>query len=318
MLSWMKGLLRRSDSSMSPPDLPVLERADVKHLWHAPEGFPRVNWDMADGWIGRRQTLKWSRDGNRRAIMGCCLDELRDGLDSAHDRWRSARVEGLAPSEGNTPSSLARAAERSLTLLTRDLKMIRGEASIPPVAIVALAPLGTYLDFTGSYFPAVGNFATSGGLYLNDGRGDFPLIAVNLASRGGAENTLAHELTHHALHHCELPLWVEEGFTQMMEERIVGPHNFTLDHELVERHRDLWDDAAINRFIKGDMFLSPVEDHQELAYHLSQWVVRGELTRRPKDFFAFARACRDQSSWEACTEHLGMTPHELIANTVHP
>lgn len=295
-------------------DLPSVPREQIAHLLLRPDGLARVDWGMANSWIGRQTGA--DPDAWRRAVMAACLDEVRDSLPRDHRRWRSANVEGLAPLEGRIGPAMAAVAERAFTVLGSDLRVIRGDAPIPPVAIVAIEPNESYLDFTSSYFPDEGAFATSGGLCLNEGEDAFALIAVNAGSRRGCEVTVAHELTHHALRGGRLPLWMEEGFTQMMEERVVHVTNFILNEEMTARQRDHWSEHDIAEFLDGAAFHSPEEDTQELAYHLSQWVVRSELSRRPKEFFRFARACRDRDPDDACQEAIGVSPRELVLGII--
>ena len=295
----------------APKDLLFVPRERVEHLWQRVHGLPRVDWRLAALWIARQtdeeDPAKW-----RRAIMGACLDELRDSLTTDHRRWRSAHVEGLAPLEGPVGQAVSTIAEQACTRLRQDLRRIRGDAAIPPVAIVLIQPTDAYVNFVDSYFPEEGAFAMTGGLYLNDGAGAFPLIAVNASAPHGCAAAVVHELTHHCLHGCAIPIWAEEGLTQMMEERLHVGSGFELSAEWVERHRTRWSEVGIDAFVDGSAFLSPERDTQELAYHLAQWVVRGELTRRPDRFFTFLAHCRDQGPDPAFASALGGTPTDLI------
>ncbi len=297
-------------------DLPSVAREKVSHLWNRPDGLPRVDWSMADHWIAQHADPGRSHGDWRRAVMAACLDELRDSLPQDHRRWRSPNVEGLAPLQGSTGAAMAVVAERSFKSLRKDLRIIRGDDPIPPIAIVAIEPEPSYIDFTNSYFPDEGAFAVSGGLYLSEEASAFPLIAINAHARHGCEAGVVHELTHHALHAAGLPPWVEEGFTQMMEERIARTTNFKLNAEMVARQRELWSEHDIDDFLDGSAFYSPISGVQELSYHLAQWVVRGELTRRPDLFFQFARNCRTTDPEESCQEALGTTPRSLVQNII--
>lgn len=298
------------------PELPAVSRAEACKLWHRPDGLPRLDWDIAGHWIAGRAGPGESVGDWRRAVMAACLDEVRDSLTQDHRRWSSLNVEGLAPLGGITGQAMAMVAERAYRSLRRDLRVIRGEQPISPIALVAIEPEDAYIDFTNSYFPEEGAFATSGGLYLNEGPEAFPLIAISARARHACEAAVAHELTHHALHGANLPAWIEEGFTQMMEERVTGTANFTLNAEMVSRQREHWQENNIDDFIEGSSFLSAAPDMQELSYHLAQWVVRGELTRRPDELFRFARACRSSDPATACEEILGVTPRELVLGVI--
>lgn len=310
-----------------PPVLPVLSQQDIEHLLGTRNGLPFVDWGFADAWA--RERFPDADSGNigvyQRAVAAAWLDALTYALPEAHRRWRTERVEGVAPMTRASGRALAPAAERSLEVLTRDLRPLRGVAPIPPVAVVGIAPTSSYIDFTDHFHSPDGgsgfeddeaSYATSGGVYINQGTDAFPLLAVSVIDGSDSAAVVAHELTHHALHGMSLPPWAEEGLAQMMEERVTGVGNFQLDHEQVERHREHLGTCGTDRFIDGIAFHSPEADEQELAYHLAQWVVRSLLESRPTDFFAFARACRDSDSAEACVTHLGSSPHDLITKLI--
>lgn len=300
----------------APVGLPEIERESISHLLHVADGLPRVDWAAADGWIARQSPRHGGPEQWRRAVAAAWLDELRDSLAEDHHRWRSQNIEGLAPLAGRVAHAAAQTAERAYEVLSRDLAVIRGKVPIPPISLCVIAPLDSYITLISGYFPEEGEFATSGGIYLHEGSSAQGLVVVNAAGRHQCEQTIAHELTHHALRGSRLPIWVEEGFTQMMEERIVGVPNFNLDQEMMARQHAAWRERDIDEFLSGAGFHCPDDDVQELSYHLSQLVVRSELTRRPKEFFEFAKACRVMGAEEACVRHLGVTPRELVGGAI--
>ncbi len=311
MFGWLPSWLKPRKRALL--DLPSIDRDAVRHLFREESGLPFVTWSEASTFIAEQPG---NQADVQRAIAAAWLDELRDSLTVDHRRWRSQGVEGLVPLEGSMGPSLARAADKSLQVLTRDLARIRGDGPIPPVAVVALEPNSAYLDFTSAFFPEEGNFATSGGLYIF--REDaFPLLSINAGSRHAIEDTVAHELTHHALHDCNLPLWIEEGLTQMMEERVTGTNNFILNSEMIARQRDAFDDHDAEDFLSGAGFLSPSEDDQELSYHLAQWVTRSLLATRAEAYFSFARSCRFLAAEDACEKHFGTDPRTLVHSIVN-
>jgi hypothetical protein len=138
------------------------------------------------------------------------------------------------------------------------------------------------------------------------------VLAVAVLRESDFASVVAHELTHHALAGCGLPIWIEEGLTQMFEERVTGYTHFTVNIELVGRHRARWDAETLATFLDGRAFASPIDDTQELAYHLAQWVVRSELTRRPARFFEFARACRDMDAESAAQQTFSVSCEDLV------
>ncbi|MBL0869603.1 MAG: hypothetical protein IBJ18_03390 [Phycisphaerales bacterium] len=297
------------------PMLPEFTREDVAHVLRFHERLPWVDWDLADRWLDRHAG-NVDRALARRSVMALSLDELRDALKTDHRRWRSRHIEGVAPLEGPAGPLVAAAAERACETLQKVLAPVRGNEPIPPVAIIAIATLDEYIDFISARYPDEGEFATSGGMYINEGAGTFPMIVVSAVSPAACADVVAHELTHHALHDRNIPLCIEEGFTQMMEERVNGATRFDLNTEMIHRHRDHWHGAMLDEFIAGGAFHSPEQDTQELAYHLSQWIVRKELSTRSEAFFRFVQMCKDRTADEACRTALGVDLRTLVASTV--
>lgn len=314
------GLLK-PQPSRAPLDLPSIPRDQIEHLLRFTHDLPHIDWGAADAWITRSDRpgsgpINFNpadRADRRRAVAAAWLDELRDALKVDHRRWRHALVEGVGPLEDNLAIRAARAADRSLTAVHDALIRLRGDDPIPPIAVIALARTDDYYSFISPYFPDEGEWGTSGGVYINQGPDAFPMIVMPVQVRWTIERTIAHEITHHALKGMALPLWVEEGLTQMMEERVTGPIGYHLDREMLARHRHRWDEVGLDRFWSGESFHSSHEDEQELAYHLAQTLVRGLLSQRADAFFAFARDCGDAESIDSIVQtHFGRSPDDLV------
>jgi len=316
MLKRLLSLIPARDKTKVPVNLPTLDRADIEHLVRDASGLPQVDWGMAHSWAAHQLGEGPQADRLLRAVAATWLDLLRDALSVDHRRWRTAQVEGLAPLEHAVSNRVAAAVETSIREITRALRPIRGESPIPALAIVALASADDYYNLISHFYPEEGEFATSGGVYLRHAH-MFPLIAMPTQVRHEIEETIAHELTHHALAQLDIPNWAEEGLTQMMEERVSGRTNFKLDREMLDRHRALWGNDGFELFWSGAAFSSPREDDQELAYHLSQLLVRRLLTDRPAAFFAFARAASSGDHGRAAAiEHLGFDLDEFASATL--
>jgi hypothetical protein len=123
-------------------------------------------------------------------------------------------------------------------------------------------------------------------------------------------------LTHLLLVERELPLWLEEALTQLMEELVTGTTGFAVDREIMDRHRSYWGRHGLDTFWSGQSFSSP-DDGQELSYHLSEVLARPLLADTPRRFLTFAAAAK----WEDCgasaaKEHLGMSLGELASRAL--
>jgi hypothetical protein len=300
-----------SVASLPPPSLPAVERSQIESLLTIREGIPQVDWGMADLWIARNFEESKRIDA-RRSVAAAWLDEVRDSLNDAHRRWRRRFVEGLGPVADDLAPRVATAGDKSVSVIGDALMGLRGEAPIPPFAIVAFESSEDYYSFLSHFVPDEGEWGTSGAVYINQGEECYPVIALPTKMKSGIEESVAHEFTHHALKALCLPLWIEEGLTQMMEERVTGHPNFTLSRERLSRHRAHWSEVGYERFLCGEGFRSPHGDEQELAYHLSQIVVRGLLTSMPNQFFAYARACRSAESDSVFAKQLGHSPEEML------
>jgi len=292
--------------------LPEVERRTVAHLMFECERFPHVDWAMAATWIARQSVGTERARDLRRAIVAVWLDEIRDAMVVNHRRWRHARIEGLGPLKDRTAIVAAKAADHSIKVIEKSLRPILGSTPMEPVAVIVLATIEDYISFISPFYGEEGAFATSGGVYIPSVNESFPFIVLSAPRPQSVGVTLAHELTHHALVGLQLPLWVEEGLTQMMEERATGVHTFVLNRELVERHRDRWARAGLASFWDGSAFGSPHEDEQELAYHLAQILVRGQLDRDAEAFFRFTRACNAIGPDAAMRAHFGSSPDEAV------
>jgi len=293
---------------------PTISRDEIESFLVVEHGIPHVDWGAATVWIEKLCDVEADQCDLRRAVAGAWLDALRDAMTEDHKRWRHPRVEGVGPMKDDAAAKVAQAADRSFHVIEAALRRIRGEEPIPPIAVVALASKDDYISFKSHYDPEEGEWGTSGGVYLDLGPDGFPVLALPTTAAWHIANTIAHEITHHALRNAHLPLWLEEGITQMMEERVTGHSAFKLDAEVLRRHRERWQDGALDLYLAGEAFSSNEDDTQELAYNLSELVVRRLLDVEPERFFAFAKACREgRPDAEAA---FGRTESDLVLEAI--
>lgn len=312
VFDWFK---KRTDRSpFSGASLLRFRKEEVRHLLVDRHGLPQVDWGMADLWLMQRaeDDEDPKRSFARRAIAAAWLEQLRDALEEDHQAWRGRDIEGLTPMSDVLGKRIAEVAARADREIRRALKPIRGDLPIPPYALVAIKPLGAYVSFKAHFGFSDESTATSGGFYSRAEGGGFPTLAINCAAPWGAELVLAHELTHHALAGADLPLWAEEGITQMMEERVCSVSNFTLSRERVSEQRERWAEDGLEMFVAGEAHSSPDGNDQELAYHMSQWVVRSAMEQNPTRFFQFLCACRGSDPELVAKSILGSSQTDFV------
>jgi hypothetical protein len=135
--------------------------------------------------------------------------------------------------------------------------------------------------------------------------------------RWSIDGTVAHELTHHALAQLTLPLWVEEGLTQMMEEFVTRQTDFKVNREMIDRHATHWSDRGLQGFWTGASFFSAEEGDQELSYHLAELLARRLLADWPKQFLAFLRQCEEVDCGAAASRRcLNASLGDLVAGSL--
>ncbi len=315
----------RPDATPQTVDMPEPLAIDVispflrTHL-----DLPHLEWGRA--WDHIKATAREASDANdlAAAMSAGWLDALARAMQAKYhaplERWRDPALEGLGPAPDRI--RLERSTAKALATIGQALAPIRGEVDghpIPHITVIAAPTFGAYYDFIDAYHGDEGEFATSGGVYLGASTLNPPSLVINI-DRLALENTIAHELTHHALAPANddsgrLPLWAEEGLTQMMEERVTNQSHFLFSRETLQRHQKLWSSIGFEGFVGGRSFHSPHDDHQELSYNLAEAVTRSLLEARPAEFFAFARACcAGQEPEDACVAHLGVSQAELMTS----
>ena len=313
-LSWLLGSGRTASSA--PPALPALAPDDLEDLLQSGTDLPFLDWDAADSRAERLEGGDHARDLWRRALAAAWLERLRSELPAPHERWRSANVEGLAPAADDMATVIRRTAEASFAAIQSALGDAWDQHPISPVAIAAVASTEDYYTLKSAAFEGEGAFAGSGGCYL---KRSYPIILLPTSTKWSVENTIAHELTHHALSDLSLPLWAEEGLTQMMEERVTRHTSFRVDRELLDRHVAHWSACGLHAFWSGEAFHSAEEDDQELAYHLAEMLARRMLADRPREYLTFLKQCdREDLGVAAAHRRLGMTLGELAAGSLGP
>ena len=220
--------------------------------------------------------------------------------------WQRPFVEGVGPLEHNLALSLANAADKSYREIQLALRPLRGDGAIPPIALIAIGTTEDYYSFISAYHGDEGEYATSGGVYVNLGPEAFPFVAFPTQPRDGSSRCDRARANPPRPQAVASPHLDRRGVHADDGGACHGSFRFSCQSRVLDRHRERWEQSGLERFWSGESFHSPHENEQELAYHLSQLVVRSSLSERAPQFFAFAKACRDaESTAEASRRTLG-------------
>jgi len=148
--------------------------------------------------------------------------------------------------------------------------------------LIVLDNEDTYYQYVSIYYPDNGDFALSGGMFINAGCPHFVTLRRDLTA---TEPVITHKLTHSALNYLGLPLWLDEGIAVNSEHRLC-PRQSRLGEprEMHARHLRFWNTERIQEFWSGHSF-SRQDDGNLLSYDLARILV--EYFSR--DWAAFAR-----------------------------
>ncbi len=195
-----------------------------------------------------------------------------------------------------------------------------------PVAIIAFDSTEPYYySYQYAYLPedATETAASGGTFYGSPANHHICLQHPFGHDKATYERTIAHELSHCLLTHLNLPMWLDEGITQIVEEAVAGGQYVeTLEvRALTKRNREYWSAATIQKLWTGESFY--IEESQELSYYFSKALVhliRSELCNSPDDFTKFVTTANKADAGEAAFkaifgESLGVLVEEALGNS---
>lgn len=240
------------------------------------ETLPRPNWDVIAKWIEEHFESDALNDAWTQ-IARDWLYRLSQSLSRKYKLYESSEFLLLAADE-TIANRVLRSSEWARQTILITLDGVAVEEGYGKHVILLLADVDNYYDYVTDFYPEEGEFALSGGMFIDEGYGH---IAVCPTYGDDYERIIVHELNHTLLRHLPLPLWLNESVTQVMEDVVLQSSYFTVDHAIRCRHREYWTAETIHLFWSGDSFFLP-DDGQELSYHLSHVLFRNLMSDHPK------------------------------------
>lgn len=240
------------------------------------EGLPRPNWEVIYGWAETNIDPELL-DESWTQIARDWLTRLADSLPRDYAIYESPEFLLLA-ADKSLGQRILSFSERARRVILKTLNGVASDQGFGKHVVLLFADTDSYYDYVADFYPDEGEFGLSGGVFLKVGYGHF---AICPTYGDDYERIIAHELNHALLRHLPLPLWLDEGITQVIEDVVVDSSYFMVDHEILRRHRTYWNSQTIAGFWSGDSFSSQ-GDGQELSYHLSQVLFRNLMSDFPK------------------------------------
>lgn len=264
-------------------------------------GFPLLKWRWVDTALAELDDAE--RPTARTACQRLWLTHLRHLL-GPHFRL-------IETEDAFVLSSLEDVSQRAIAgYITQTRKrvsqLLAGLAEFPAEGksiLIVMDDEAAYYQYVSIYYPTEGEFAFSSGMFIDAGCPHFVVCRDELAR---IEPVIAHELTHSALAHLSLPLWLDEGIAVNTERRIAGlPPSPHTPFELHAMHGRFWNDERIQEFWSGDSFRR-TDDGNLLSYALARVLVEQTAADWPA-FASFVRhARRDDAGEAAARQHLGI------------
>lgn len=266
-------------------------------------GFPIVNWEAAHCWVdsipdAAARGAAWGR------LERAWLEHLQSALGSAYAVHESETALLLSTLQPNVAKSTLDFMAKTLQRVVRVLDGIANAPDWGKDILIVFDEDTTYYRYVSQYYPsAAGEFAGSGGMYINAGCGHFATVKSELRV---IEPTIAHEMTHGCLSHLPIPTWLNEGLAVNTEHRLCpsGPSMFS-PQQMHEKHRAFWGEAEIQEFWSGKSFLRN-DDANLLSYDLARILV-AQLSADWSSFKSFAlSASASDAGAAAAVEHLDL------------
>lgn len=263
---------------------------DVDAHMAAPNGVPVLDWKSLDAWA-------------RGSFAGSRINEA---IEQGRRAWLLHMAEFMGPyahlleSEQSFILStleprIAQAISRYVTATRRRIgRVLKGIADFPAEEkdiLLILDNEAEYYHYVATYYPDRGEFAASGGMFIDAG---CPHFVVVRADWEFIEPVIAHEMTHLALSHLRLPRWLDEGIAVNTERRLAGANKLLFTpHELHKKHLRFWNRERIQEFWSGKSF-NRTDDGNLLSYELARIIVE-QLAKQWDSFSCFVTSatCED-------------------------
>lgn len=276
-------------------------------------GFPLLDWVAAKAWVdslppGQARAQAWG------ACELAWLAHLRAALGGGYRIEQQGSAVLLSALEQRVASATLAFVNKTLQRVTRVLDGIASAPDWGRDILIVFDDDETYYRYVAHAYPEAGEFARSGGMYIQGGCGHFVTVRADLRA---IEPVIAHELTHSCLSHLPIPAWLNEGLAVNTEHRVCPPPGDVFGarpspQQMHARHRAFWGAGEIQAFWSGQSFLR-ADEGNELSYDLARILV-DQFARDWDRFRAFVLAADGADGGAAAaTGCLGVDLGEAVA-----
>jgi hypothetical protein len=263
-----------------------------------PDSIPILDWQALQSWAltaGNAQSQRQAIELGRKAW----LLQLRDQMGPYAQVHESEHALILSSLEPNVVRATADYLESTRRRIARVLDQAVDISVQTKSILLVFDHLDDYYRYVSLYYPEEGEFAFSGGMFINSGCPHFVMVSADLSVM---EPVIVHEMTHHAVSHLQLPKWLDEGVAVNTEYRLTGArHSIYSPREMQQKHASYWNAESIQEFWSGRSF-DRTDDGNMLSYELARIIVE-QMALQWKAFCVFLRTARREDAGASAALH---------------
>lgn len=256
-------------------------------------GLPLLDWQALQAWAASGHGPEHRREAmalGKRAWLLHLRDALGPGfhLHETQQAWVLSSLEPVVAAA--TAAYVASTRRRIRKVLAGVALAEESSAESDRSILLVMDDEESYYAYVSGYYPEQGEFAFSGGMFIDAG---CPHFLAKRADLTAIEPVIAHEMTHSALSHLGLPRWLDEGLAVNTERRLAGAApSLHTPQELRRKHLLFWGQAEIQAFWSGESFFR-IDDGNLLSYDLARILVE-QLARNWDAFARFVSTARSE------------------------
>lgn len=308
--NFFRSRLFKDSSGLQPAaiEIPAALEAGEAHLDLKPHvylddgGFSRLDWEAVRTWVEHLDSplraMAWAQ-----AEIAWLL-RLRNDLGAAY----RLEIQNGAALVSSLDTNVARSALdfmfRSRHRIFSIFDGIANPTEWGHDILLVFEDDETYYRYLSHFYREDGEFASSGGMFIDDGCSHFVAVKSDLSI---FESVIVHEMTHACLSHLPLPVWIHEGLAVNTERMLSPPFEpeAITARQMHEKHLAFWTAARIQEFWSGKSWLRP-DDGNLLSYDLARILISNfsEDWAKFKQFLLKAQS--SDSGYAAAVEYLGV------------
>jgi hypothetical protein len=303
-------LFRRSASAPAKSIYAVSSSALSQVIWDTSKSIPIPVWESNQPTIKEDDKAGLHLYWTQAALAW--LEQLSTAFDAPLQIYESEDFLLLSALQQRPSEVLLEYAQKAKKRNLATLHGIASDEGYGKHVICVLHDEDDYYRYVSEYYPQDGEFAFSGGMFIQQGYGHFVFRQGDMDSM---EPTLVHELAHALLSHLPIPAWVNEGLAVNTERRWAPRSSQYKPNEMAYMHAKFWNSETMQEFWSGKSYLRPDEGNA-LSYDLAQRMVAC-IGRDHGALANFVNAAVDEDGGQrAATDHLGVSLNEITREAI--